>query len=498
MLLRFQLVSDWPKLAWVAQMCDGSGEIAVLHGPMVELGDNWLIEAVWDGDFASADFDRSDLIFGTGIRVRENRVVFVSSASGVDRLWHCRDNDKWFVSNSLPAILAVSGLALREDYLDYLWDLMTVELLGIKRYSKWLPASPAKIGIVYFDNLVFDGRTLETEGKHHVAREFGDFNAYRNFLVATARSLGQNLADRQRRFTITPLTAISKGYDSPAVSVIAKHAGCVQAATIINASSVLTRSDDGSAIAQRLGLDCRRYVRKPSAYRREETIWAAAGHAGGLNLTLFDYPKPLCLFFSGSFGDKVWDAAEHDLSEPIGDCDCQLGEYRLLEGVFHTVVPWWGIRQAQQINRLGGQAEMKPWSIGGVYDRPVPRRIVEEEGIPRNEFGLRKLVTASNMPVRWPCSTTLRQRYRNYLKDRRHSTPPDWALSVLTSVAHIDNLVYKNTLKRWGIKRRRRPWMKHPAFNLLFQWANDELKKHYQQGLRGAKLGFSCAEPAAP
>ena len=32
-------------------------------------------------------------------------------------------------------------------------------------------------------------------------------------------------------------------------------------------------------------------------------------------------------------------------------------------------------------------AEMRPWSIGGDYDRPIPRRALEEAGVPRELFG---------------------------------------------------------------------------------------------------------------
>jgi len=48
------------------------------------------------------------------------------------------------------------------------------------------------------------------------------------------------------------------------------------------------------------------------------------------------------------------------------------------------------------IIRLSRSDEMRKWSIGGSYDRPIPRRIAEEAGIPRTWFGTKKMaVTVS-------------------------------------------------------------------------------------------------------
>lgn len=35
-------------------------------------------------------------------------------------------------------------------------------------------------------------------------------------------------------------------------------------------------------------------------------------------------------------------------------------------------------------------AEMTPWSVGGHYDRPIARRIIEEAGVERGQFANRK------------------------------------------------------------------------------------------------------------
>ena len=85
--LTCQLVPGWPKLAWVAVLERGTDTVHVRLGSHVELGDGWCVEAVWAGDFEHADFDRAELLFGSGIRCRGGRIVFVSTSTMLDRLW---------------------------------------------------------------------------------------------------------------------------------------------------------------------------------------------------------------------------------------------------------------------------------------------------------------------------------------------------------------------------------------------------------------------------
>jgi len=116
MKLTAHLVSEWPKLAWTAVFAQGSDAINILHGPMVEVSDEWVVEAVWAGDFQAGDFDRTDLILGSGVRCRGNQVIFVSSGTAMDRLWYFRKDKMWYVSNSLAALSACADLSLLEDF----------------------------------------------------------------------------------------------------------------------------------------------------------------------------------------------------------------------------------------------------------------------------------------------------------------------------------------------------------------------------------------------
>ena len=63
-------IESWPKLAWVARLPLCAKRVDVFHGPMVEVGSDWCVEAVWAGEFEDGDFDRTDLVFGSGVRRR--------------------------------------------------------------------------------------------------------------------------------------------------------------------------------------------------------------------------------------------------------------------------------------------------------------------------------------------------------------------------------------------------------------------------------------------
>ena len=88
MKLIYNRIESWPRLAWVAELKQGLEKITIFHGSDVETTEQWCVEAVWAGDYSRGDFDQTDLIFGSGIRCRDNKAVFVSSGSTLDRLWY--------------------------------------------------------------------------------------------------------------------------------------------------------------------------------------------------------------------------------------------------------------------------------------------------------------------------------------------------------------------------------------------------------------------------
>ena len=106
----FTSVPEWPPLAWLARCDSRSGEASVLHGPGVETAKDWFCEAAWDGAYESGDFDRTDIVAGSGGRLRDDAVTFVASGASCERLHSFEAGNRVVcVSNSLPCLVATVG-----------------------------------------------------------------------------------------------------------------------------------------------------------------------------------------------------------------------------------------------------------------------------------------------------------------------------------------------------------------------------------------------------
>lgn len=118
------------------------------------------------------------------------------------------------------------------------------------------------------------------------------------------------------------------------------------------------------------------------------------------------------LLFTGFRGDTVWDGRRGDCwgaedfvqKDPSG---ASLGEFRLRTGFLHVPVPALTYTVYPSLRRISSSVEMMPWSVTSHvavkrrqgplknllqrrYDRPIPRRIAEQAGVPRHLFGRAK------------------------------------------------------------------------------------------------------------
>lgn len=390
MKLAYTCMDDWPPLAWLAT-CQPGDAAEVMHGPRVETRPDWFAEAVWEGDFAEGEFDRTDLVYGSGGRVRADGLTFVSAASTVDRLHSLEVDGRVYVSNSLACLLAAAGASVAPGYTRYYRDFETITR-GVRDYRRTLATSAGPARLTYFDDLRWaEGRLVEVP-KPYPKRDVGTFAAYREFLESSLCRLADNMRSAARSYPYQLVATISSGYDSPTVAAVARRAGLEQ--TLSFSQSREGRPDSGAEIARRLGLEP--IVADSRAWRDSplSEVPFIASDAKGEDVYYAGAEEILRgrVLLTGYGGSMVWDKEPlpPDILQRSDQSGLSLCEYRLRAGFLHCPVTFLGGRQTDDLGRISNGPEMAPWDVGGSYTRPICRRILEEADVPRELFGMEK------------------------------------------------------------------------------------------------------------
>lgn len=397
--LVFKACPEWPRLAWIAVLEPGKDAVTVLHGPDVETRPDWFAEAAWDGPFEEGGFDLTDNLTGSGARVRPEGLIFVPSGASIDRICLVRRAGCIFVSNSLIALAVHLDLEADPLHNTYHHVLHSV-LRGYRKHERFLPLRPDPVEYVYVDNLRWDGHDLVRQDKPGGDRRFHCFADYEGFLRAAIAGIAANGADSARKLPFQLLGTLSNGYDSPCCVVLSRDAGLREALTF--RESQFGVEDSGDAMAEQLGIRLTSMRRNDwrSLPMPEPLFLAADGF--GFDIHFFAFRDQLAgrILMTGHNGDRAWDyGVEADDSMQRGHISgLSLAEVRLFLGMQHLCVPFLGLRAGADIAAIARSEEMRPWSIGGDYDRPIPRRVIESAGFARGSFATSKSATAVLIP----------------------------------------------------------------------------------------------------
>lgn len=481
MKLRRQQLNHWPKLSWFAKVTDDT--VNVLHGCRVEYSDEWIFEGTWAGEFGQGDFDREvPVIIGTGLRLRGNTVSFICSTGSLDRLFYVKNKKELLVSNSLACLLSVAKLSLDPAF-PYSQTLRSY--YNNHRYQpKLLPTLDRdEIHFLTYDKLVYSQGTLE-EQTHSAEDVFTSFEQYEEFLRSRILAIRDNLQDERRRFKVTPVATISKGYDSAASAAIAKPLD-IRSALTISTRGIRRRYDDsGEEIAAKLGIPAKSVTQRRSAYRDYDLVLAGLGLSDDVNFTLFDYPDDLTLLVVGTAGDWVWrDAFKKEFNDSNHFLDrhstttCQLAEWRLHKGVFLANVPSIGASRIDCLKQINDGSAMDPWRIGGDYDRPIPRRILEQQGVRRDQFGIQKTGAGSAYHRFYLNDSDLQNDMKIFFKLHGKRMPGPRLGRLIDHIHYIQVLLHQLSRKNKFFKFP--PLVRLPVYNdLLFIWANARLARN--------------------
>lgn len=404
---------EMPRCSWLLDM-DNTGAI-LYRGPSVETGENWFFEGAWAGPYDAEGLRSADLRFGSGALLFPTRVHVLPPTHPLEAIYCLvfKNQGRTLVSNSFPCLVGVvPGMLESLDITSVVKNAQTVKR-GARHYQRLLAQGPEWTLFRFAYNKVeiaFDDQTPHELHSSASPPPFEDYSGYLRYLRQSVASAVENARSPERESVYSrQVTGCSTGYDSPACAVVAQSAGCEQAVTLSTARG--GRNDSGREIAEALGLFCSEFPRFATADEMEErkdhyVDISALGddlepYADFLTsiLTLEDAVyapfEPLItqgVFFSGFLGGKVW-AKNGDNSPYIVRSDNSGGgidEFRKRVGFVHIPVPFIGASHSATIRAITNSSEMEPYVTGERYDRPIPRRVVEEAGVPREAFGQTK------------------------------------------------------------------------------------------------------------
>jgi len=436
MKLTFVACNDFPKLAWLARANLSDKQVEVLHGQFVECRDSFFIEGAWNGDFAAGDFAGSHCIFGSGAVLRGETVIFVTPASTNDRLYWRGDGVAATVSNSLPLLLADIGDELDPNCPHYP-EINETILKGISHYAKVIPTVKGSVHCLMYQNLRIASDGME-EVEKAATPHFSCFKDYSDYLHNNYAAIARNARDPARSHPMEIYSTQSRGYDTTAVNALAKDHGIDKVFTIVQSKGAgmfadkdkgKEGNDDGSEICTVLGLTPTRINRR--AFERgfpEEYLFYAGMHAMQ-DANLLDIVGQIpgaCLLLTGTIGE-LWYPDHRSHQDSVNDqlvswdLACKgLSEMRLSAGFVQLALPYIGARSRPDIVRITASREMDPWRLNTYYDRPIPRRIAEEAGVPRQMFGQVKLASVTKFPSpSIPYNLQLRGEFFEFLVDKR-------------------------------------------------------------------------------
>lgn len=482
-----------PRLAWGATV--GPGGIRTVVGPWVEVQSTHLVEGVWPGDFGVPGFAEHSSFMGSGLIIESPyQALAVSPAHTTEALYSVSLDTKSFVSNSVALVLQLSGSTLDLDYLDYEVDALSISR-GIDHYAEEVPLAAGRVLCVhYYENVRVLPGAVERIAKP-AGPTFSRYEDYREFLKAEMKAISTNAQDDARRVKYPPLVFCSRGYDSSACAVLAREIGCEEAVVFESKRGI--RVDSGAEIVRALGYT--------TVHEREELEYLNVARAeqfvssGELGTSIFfaaaEQELTGKLLVSGVHGDKMWgrDHAESSDERILRSAypDSAKTEFRLHTGYAIVMPAFFTASSQSQIVELSNSDSMGPWQIGGDYDRPLPRRIVEEAGVPRSAFGQIKDGGAGSSLrfghlryLRSVMDATSFARFQSMLpnlkRDRRKS--PAWygrsavyLVYVLTVMANRAGFTLVSRVAQ--IERWPRAWTCSPfAPSFLFPWAVRQLQ----------------------
>lgn len=472
-----------PPLAWVARVADGV--IDVDCGASVRTEPGGFFEGTWVGPPDLASLPLSSAPFGSGMVIRGLDLLAIPPGHTMALLFSWRRGRELLIANTLVGLLARAGLELLPDT-DY-QSLFARTADGLQANPTALPTSGGPAEFHLFENLrILPDCSLEISPK---PRE-RPFASYADYVQRVDEALVSALGNAPG---YEPVIALSSGYDSPAVAVLAARHGLRRALTYRDARPPrFTRDagDSGETIARKLGLEVDLFDRTEYMRRADlpEAEFFATGYTGEeVPYVAFENELRHKIMLTGGLGGWTWLRTKVPTPglERKDFSACSVTEFRLRLDTIDLPIPMFGMTAIESTVAIARSREMRPWSIGGYYDKPIPRRIIEEAGLARGTFaGSKRAATAlihiegaslmAPASVRSVRAFAAAEGHAIDLSPRRRPSRIDRGLIKLAKLLRVERLAAPLLAHQRAIVHHR-----PETGSILFRWGVANIRSRY-------------------
>lgn len=487
--------------AWCAVVEKGKAVINVEIGLAVEHTSDFFVQGVWDGEFSDGDFMSAHFSCCTGANVNKSKqgcVIFSTPNHLLETLYSVQIGSLLYISNSSAFVLERSGSALDVNYPDYQLDMCS-SIFGVKKQIKSSPLlGGRRINYYRCCNFEIDSSLNISVSFKDSGLSFTNYADYYLKIQDVIKGLYDNAESKSRKIRYSSISTISRGYDAVATSVLAHQQGCDKVITFNYPEKYI--GDCGEDIAKCIGFS-NIYLCDADKYRdQNDFIEAECMSSGDVGSSIiFASHKDLfknSMVMMGIRGDSLWERNHVNVND---DQDFTAGN--TLQQTDHIFVescldvnavciplPMIGADRWADIARISQSDEMKKYSLRESYDRPIPRRIAEDYGVPRDWFGLEKAgagisyhFDSFNRIIR-KMSETSAKSLQKFKKNHKHS-----AYSIIKQSLKFygsEMPVYLNYLSsklHIGINfSKRTSYVSSPLSSLLINWSINTMRIKYK------------------
>jgi hypothetical protein len=497
----YQHLSSLPVNGWSAVIRKQVDVIRVFHGSGVETRDQFFAEAVWNDRFDAEGMGRATLFFGTACMIRGKEAVFMTSSDQTAPLYSLQRKEEIILSNSIIHLMTLAGTAPLKAYPFYTYDLVRNSRAGIGQPAGTLFHSGSGVLKVHFNTRIsVNGRLKMGFSPYLTVPEPVNYTSLLSIYKAEIGRLFENGADEARGFKYSQTVLCSSGYDSLANAVVCAGLGSRRFISVVDSRLASPGADSGKVPLGFLGLEVHevdRLVHISNSNSCDAEFGLTSIHNYPF-LSAFEDQLGHSLLVNGSLGDVIWSVRHHRMSgNDWKDWGLFLlpclssSEHRLRVGYIDVSPQSMFVRHAQAVFRIASSDEMDFFRIDPGYDRPIPRRIIEEAGIPRGSFATRKMRTAVvgfTNPVNM--HSDAREAYCSFVERSVPTGPIRWFSKCMYA---MEDFLYRQWFSRHQQRRNDHPdrirlvavdgpripvsWSQ----SFLFQWSVDSLKERYSE-----------------